>query len=189
MNTKRHGNQHRNICTYLPSYQCDKLWRNFPLWQIFKNILMAIFECLFNILQNVEPTLENLCAFGPIFNGVNDHIVQKQFCHLVTLLPTHLSTDRPRYVRTGENWLNKENFAVQVIKPFQLLLRRSIPGDLKCSLRQCDQIWRNFATLAQILKNLGDFEWVQLVFAKILSLIWLILSAIWQIIFAENGKF
>ena len=78
---------------------------------------------------------------------------------------------------------------MQVIKPFQLLLRRSIPGDLKISLRQCDQIWRNFATLAQILKNLGDFEWVQLVFAKILSLIWLILFAIWQIIFAENGKF
>ena len=35
---------------------------------------------------------------------------------------------------------------------------------------QCDQIWRNFATLTK--KIFGNFEMVWVVFGKIVSLLW-----------------
>ena len=43
---------------------------------------------------------------------------------------------------------------------------------IEMGLDQCDQIWRNFATLANIQKALGNFERRYLVFDKILSLLW-----------------
>ena len=53
---------------------------------------------------------------------------------------------------------------------------------------QCDQIWRNFATLAQHLKNFGHFDRVHFVFGNILSLLWLILNSSGQILNVENGQ-
>ena len=47
------------------------------------------------------------------------------------------------------------------------------------------QIWQNLATT---LKIFGHFQWVQLVSAKVLSLLWLISNAIGQILLAEKGK-
>ena len=38
------------------------------------------------------------------------------------------------------------------------------------------------------LKNFGHFERVQIVFAKVLSLLWPILNAVGQILIVENGK-
>ena len=37
---------------------------------------------------------------------------------------------------------------------------------------QCDQIWRNFATLAKVYKSLAIFLTVYFLFGKILSLLW-----------------
>ena len=45
--------------------------------------------------------------------------------------------------------------------------------------------YRHFTTT---LKNFGHFERVQLVIAKVLSLLWLILYAIGQLLIVENGK-
>ena len=39
-------------------------------------------------------------------------------------------------------------------------------------LKQCDQIWRNFATLAKKLNDYGNFLSVYLEFGKMLSLLW-----------------
>ena len=39
-------------------------------------------------------------------------------------------------------------------------------------LFQCDQIWRNFATLAKFYTSLGNFMKVHLVFGKIVNLLW-----------------
>ena len=40
------------------------------------------------------------------------------------------------------------------------------------SQQQCDHIWQNFDTLVQVLKVLGKFLRVYLVFGKILILFW-----------------
>ena len=39
-----------------------------------------------------------------------------------------------------------------------------------------------------MLKNFGHFEWPDLVFGKILSLLWLILNSIEKIIIIEKGQ-
>ena len=36
---------------------------------------------------------------------------------------------------------------------------------------QCDQIWRNFATLAKFCKSLGNFEKLKLVFGNFVNLL------------------
>ena len=45
-----------------------------------------------------------------------------------------------------------------------------------------------FCDLTTTLKYVGYFERVQLVIAKVLSLLWLILYAIGQLLIVENGK-
>ena len=49
---------------------------------------------------------------------------------------------------------------------------------------QCDQVWRNFATLGNFKKSLANFSW--LVFGKILNLDWQF-CAIMLILFVVNG--
>ena len=52
-------------------------------------------------------------------------------------------------------------------------------------------VWPDFAKFhhfTKTLKNFGHFERVQIVFAKVLSLLWPILNAVGQILIVENGK-
>ena len=53
---------------------------------------------------------------------------------------------------------------------------------------QCDQIWRNFSTLAKFAKSLGKFNCVYLLFGEILGRLWQILYAIWKIFIDVNGQ-
>ena len=53
---------------------------------------------------------------------------------------------------------------------------------------QCDQIWRNFSTLAKFAKSLGNFNCVYLLFGEILGRLWQILYAIWKIFIDVNGQ-
>ena len=48
--------------------------------------------------------------------------------------------------------------------------------------RECDQIWRNFATLAKLYKSLAYF-----LFGKMLNLLWQICDIIGLIFIVANG--
>ena len=63
--------------------------------------------------------------------------------------------------------------------------------------KECDQIWRNFATLAKFCKSLGNFEKLKLVFGNFLNLLWKIvmllgkfpllwLAQYWKIIYPSG---
>ena len=55
-----------------------------PLWKHFTR-LWLLFEDLFSIVQNFEPTSANFVDIGQIFIAVNDQKLNKQYSHLVTL--------------------------------------------------------------------------------------------------------
>ena len=56
-----------------------------PLWQKFTS-LWQIFDCLFLIWQNAEPTFANLWHYWAIFHCCKWPNIEKQSNHLVTLV-------------------------------------------------------------------------------------------------------
>ena len=73
--------------------------------------------------------------------------------------------------------------------PIYVLRQERWKGKFTChfGIIQCDQIWRNFATLASAYKSLGIFLTVYSSFGKMLNPLWQICDSIVRIFIVTNG--